>query len=93
MMNIIDAKSLAENDLSFQEFMGIPTGFKTFRDTLRCCARTYHGLWARLDVKVSEGKDSWQLEPGVNTELADDTMVIVLVAVDYSEIKTSEFQV
>ncbi len=44
-----------------------------------------------LRLKLARQKDSSQFQPGVNTELAADTVVIVSVTLDYSEIETSEF--
>ncbi len=48
----------AGNDLPFQELMAIQTGFKTFRDTLRCGAEIYHALRAGLRLKLARQKDS-----------------------------------
>src|SRR5207253_6682652 len=36
LMNIINGGKHAGNDLSFQEFMVIPAGFRAFKDALRC---------------------------------------------------------
>jgi enolase len=54
MMNIINGGKHAGNDLSFQEFMVIPAGFKTFREALRCGSEVYHALKVRLESKYGK---------------------------------------
>jgi enolase len=54
MMNIINGGKHAGNDLSFQEFMIIPAGFKTFREALRCGSEVYHSLKSRLESKYGK---------------------------------------
>ena len=54
LMNIINGGKHAGNDLSFQEFMVIPAGFRTFRDALRCGAEIYHALRLRLEAKYGK---------------------------------------
>jgi enolase len=53
-MNIINGGKHAGNDLSFQEFMVIPAGFKTFKDSLRCGVEVYHALRLRLEAKYGK---------------------------------------
>ena len=54
MMNIINGGKHAGNDLSFQEFMVIPAGFKTFREAVRCGSEVYHSLKDRLESKYGK---------------------------------------
>ena len=54
MMNIINGGKHAGNDLSFQEFMVMPAGFKTFREALRCGSEVYHSLKDRLESKYGK---------------------------------------
>ena len=54
LMNIINGGKHAGNDLSFQEFMVIPAGFRTFKDALRCGAEVYHALRLRLEAKYGK---------------------------------------
>jgi len=54
MMNIINGGKHAGNDLSFQEFMVIPAGFKTFHEALRCGSEVHHALKARLEAKYGK---------------------------------------
>jgi len=54
LMNIINGGKHAGNNLSFQEFMVIPAGFKTFKDSLRCGVEVYHALRLRLEAKYGK---------------------------------------
>ena len=54
LMNIINGGKHAGNDLSFQEFMVIPAGFKTYKDALRCGSESYHALKLRLEAKYGK---------------------------------------
>jgi len=44
MMNIINGGKHAENSADIQEFMVIPTGFKSFKDALRAGTEIFHAL-------------------------------------------------
>lgn len=54
LMNIINGGKHAGNDLSFQEFMIIPAGFRTYKDALRCGSEIYHALKLRLEAKYGK---------------------------------------
>src|SRR2546427_943525 len=54
LMNIINGGKHAGNDLSFQEFMVIPSGFRTFKEALRSAAEIYHALRLRLEAKYGK---------------------------------------
>jgi len=54
LMNILNGGQHAGNDLSFQEFMVIPAGFRTLKDALRCGAEVYHALRVRLEAKYGK---------------------------------------
>lgn len=70
MMNIINGGKHAGNDLSFQEFMLIPAGFKTFREALRCGSEVYHSLKDRLESKYGKSAinvgDEGGFAPNIN---------------------------
>jgi len=51
MMNIVNGGCHANNQLDFQEFMIIPLGFKTFKDSLRCGCEVFHELKGILSTK------------------------------------------
>lgn len=44
LMNVINGGSHADNSLDFQEFMIVPFGFSTFRDSLRAGVEIFHHL-------------------------------------------------
>jgi enolase len=54
LMNIINGGKHAGNDLSFQEFMVIPAGFRTYKEALRCGSEIYHSLKLRLEAKYGK---------------------------------------
>src|SRR3989475_11109165 len=54
LMNIINGGKHAGNELSFQEFMVIPAGFRTFKEALRCGGEIYHALRLRLEAKYGK---------------------------------------
>ena len=51
MMNIVNGGCHANNRLDFQEFMIIPLGFKTFKDSLRCGCEVFYELKKILSSK------------------------------------------
>ncbi|TMI72533.1 phosphopyruvate hydratase, partial [Candidatus Bathyarchaeota archaeon] len=54
LMNILNGGQHAGNDLSFQEFMVMPAGFRTLKDALRSGAEVYHALRVRLEAKYGK---------------------------------------
>ncbi len=60
MMNIINGGSHADNNVDFQEFMILPVGEKTFKESLRVGAEVFHALKAVLKRK------------GYNTSVGDE---------------------
>ncbi|WP_292658706.1 phosphopyruvate hydratase [Nitratifractor sp.] len=44
MLNIINGGEHADNDVDFQEYMIMPTGFETFSEALRASSEIYHTL-------------------------------------------------
>lgn len=54
LMNIINGGKHAGNDLSFQEFIVIPAGFRSYKDALRCGSEIYHALRLRLEAKYGK---------------------------------------
>ena len=54
LMNILNGGQHAGNDLSFQEFMVMPAGFRTLKEALRCGAEVYHALRVRLEAKYGK---------------------------------------
>ncbi len=60
MMNILNGGSHADNNVDIQEFMIMPTGAETFRESLRTGAEVFHNLKAVLKEK------------GLNTAVGDE---------------------
>jgi enolase len=60
MMNIINGGAHADNTIDFQEFMIIPAGFPTFRESLRAGCEIFHKL-----KKILKDK-------GLNTAVGDE---------------------
>lgn len=52
MMNIINGGAHADNALDIQEFMVVPAGFTTFRDSLRAGVEIFHNLKTILKKKA-----------------------------------------
>lgn len=48
MMNVLNGGAHANNDITFQEFMVIPVGGGSFRETLRIGVEIFHALKTRL---------------------------------------------
>jgi enolase len=55
MLNIVNGGKHAGNDLSFQEFMIMPLGFRRFAEALRCGSEVYHVLGDLLKRKFGKG--------------------------------------
>ena len=51
MMNILNGGSHADNNLDIQEFMIIPSGFKTYKEALRSGVEIFHSLKTILKQK------------------------------------------
>ena len=51
MLNIINGGAHANNNLSFQEFMIIPTNCLTFNDAIKKSSEVFHTLKKLLDKK------------------------------------------
>ena len=53
--NILNGGAHAANNVDFQEFMVVPTGFESFADSLRCVAEIYQDLNKLLSEKKLGG--------------------------------------
>ena len=60
MMNVINGGAHANNSLDIQEFMIVPVGSQSFRESLRCGVEVFHAL-----KKLLEGK-------GLSTTVGDE---------------------
>lgn len=77
MMNIINGGKHADNSVTCQEFMIMPSGAESFREALKNCAQVFHTLKAVLKEKgysTAVGD-----EGGFAPDLADDEEAIQLI--------------
>ncbi|GAA8943459.1 phosphopyruvate hydratase [Helicobacter pylori] len=51
MLNIINGGTHANNSIDFQEYMIMPLGFESFKESLRASAEVYHTLKKLLEAK------------------------------------------
>ncbi len=86
LMNIVNGAKHAGNDLSFQEFIVAPAGFKKFGEALRCGSEVYHVLGQRLREKYGKNAINVGDEGGFAPPIARvrDALEIIEEAVDES---------
>jgi enolase len=90
MMNILNGGEHADNSVDIQEFMVLPAGFDTFRESLRCGTEIFHAL-----KKVLKGR---KLATGVgdeggyapNLQTNEDAFKVILEAIDQTGYKVGE---
>ena len=70
MLNIVNGGKHAGNDLSFQEFMIMPVGFRKFSEALRCGSEVYHVLGNLLKRKFGKSATNVGDEGGFAPPLA-----------------------
>ncbi|WFD32378.1 phosphopyruvate hydratase [Malassezia sp. CBS 17886] len=82
-MNVINGGSHAGNKLAFQEFMIVPTGAKTFTESIRIGTEVYHTL--KKVIKDKYGIDATNVgdEGGFapNVSSADEALDLLMVAI------------
>ena len=86
MLNIVNGGKHAGNDLSFQEFMIMPVGFRSFAEALRCGSEVYHVLGDLLKTKFGKAAVNVGDEGGFAPPLSRvrDAMGLVEQAVGYA---------
>lgn len=90
MLNIINGGAHAAGSTDFQEFMVVPAGFDTFRESLRAGVETYHALADILrerNLSTSVGD-----EGGFAPPLADnrDAVTLVIEAIERAGYRPGE---
>lgn len=85
MLNIVNGGKHAGNDLSFQEFMVMPVGFRRFTEALRCGSEVYHVLGDLLKRKFGKGAINVGDEGGFAPPLARVRDALELVEQAVSE--------
>ncbi|MDH3380836.1 MAG: phosphopyruvate hydratase [Gammaproteobacteria bacterium] len=89
-MNIINGGAHADNRIDFQEFMVVPVGFDSFRESLRCGAEIFHALRDVLNARgLSTGvgdEGGFAPDIGSNVEAFD----LVMRAIEQAEYRPGE---
>jgi enolase len=80
MMNILNGGKHAGNDISFQEFMVLPSGFRSFGEALQAGSEIYHTLGKMLSQKYGKSAVNVGDEGGYAPSLK--TVRVALEAVD-----------
>jgi enolase len=82
MINVINGGAHADNDLSFQECMIVPTGFTNYSDALRAGVETFHILRAMLKEqgKVTAVGDEGGFAP--NLSGSDEAFTLLVTAIE-----------
>jgi enolase len=87
MMNIINGGAHADNNVDFQEFMIVPVGAKSFRESLRVGTEIFHTLQAVLKRKgyATSVGDEGGFAPNLRSnEEAIETILEAIVQAGYS---------
>ncbi len=80
MMNILNGGKHAGNDISFQEFMVLPSGFRNYGEALQAGSEIYHALGKMLSQKYGKSAVNVGDEGGYAPSLK--TVRVALEAVD-----------
>lgn len=83
-MNVINGGEHAGNSLAFQEFMIVPTGAKTFTESMKIGSEVYHNLkkviQAKYGIDATNVGDEGGFAP--NVKGADEALEILSEAID-----------
>lgn len=82
MLNIINGGAHAAGSTDFQEFMVVPAGFDTFRESLRAGVETYHAL---ADILRERGLSTSVGDEGGFAPALDDNRDAVALVIDAIE--------
>ena len=87
MLNVINGGAHANNNLSFQEFMIIPTGINTFNEAIQRSSEVFHNLKAILQKKKLSTAvgDEGGFAPNLKSE--DEALKLICEAVTKSGYK------
>ena len=90
MMNILNGGMHAANNLDFQEFMIIPHGFSSFRESLRAGVEIFHTLKKLLNVQkhITSVGDEGGFAP--NLESNEEALDHILRAIETAGYKPEE---
>lgn len=90
MMNVVNGGAHANNNLDLQEFMIIPLGLPTFRESLRCGAETFHALKSLVNARglSTAVGDEGGFAPRVESH--EDAIELILSAIEKAGYKPGE---
>ena len=87
LMNVINGGAHAANNLDFQEFMLVPHGASTFRDSLRMGAEVFHtlkGLLSAQGLSTAVGDEGGFAPNLTNNDAAGDLLIQAIEKAGYS---------
>lgn len=90
MMNIVNGGAHADNTVDFQEFMIVPAGFESFRESIRAGTEVFHALKAILkdkNLNTAVG-DEGGFAPNLAT--AEEVLDYIIQAIEKSGYKPGE---
>ena len=90
MMNVINGGEHADNNLDFQEFMILPTGFDSFSRALQCGAEIFHTLKKDLHKKglATSVGDEGGFAPNLKSN--EEALEILMKAIEDAGYKPGE---
>ena len=90
MMNIMNGGMHADNNIDFQEFMIVPHGFSTFRESLRAGVEIFHTLKKLLNVQklTTSVGDEGGFAPNLGSN--EEALEYILRAVETAGYKAEE---
>ena len=87
LMNVINGGAHAANNLDFQEFMLVPHGASTFRESLRMGAEVFHtlkGLLSAQGLSTAVGDEGGFAPNLTNNDAAGDLLIQAIEKAGYS---------
>ena len=90
LMNVINGGAHAANNLDFQEFMLVPHGASTFRESLRMGAEVFHtlkGLLSAQGLSTAVGDEGGFAPNLTNNDAAGDLLIQAIEKAGYSPAK------
>ncbi len=90
MLNIINGGTHANNSIDFQEYMIMPLGFESFKESLRASAEVYHTLKKLLDGKnqLTSVGDEGGFAPNFNNNV--EPLEVISQAIEKAGYKLGE---
>ena len=81
MLNVLNGGAHGDNNLDFQEFMVVPFGFQSFRESLRAGCEIYQNLKAVLKAKgyTTNVGDEGGFAPALNSNLEGLDLIVEAV--------------